>query len=152
MYWYTYVLDLCNVVHSVRCKIKVVINFVLQLKYTIDLIYVLCSPLNLIMISLADGLASLSSTRHLPLCVWRLAGVTVELLSRSLGYCGSGERQNHRLLVGWLCSCFQWVKSDHFWILTEGWPSHFQAPTLRNVNIEVVQMWRAWYFFPCEKY
>ena len=26
-----------------------------------------------------------------------------------------------------------------------------KAPTLRNTNIEVVQAWRAWYFFSCEQ-
>ena len=79
------------------------------------------SPLPLLSLSILPPLNH--TTKSLPWCAWRLAGVTVELLSRSLGYCSSGERQNHRLLVGWLCSCFQWVKSYHFWILTEGWPS-----------------------------
>ena len=39
--------------------------------------------------------------------VWRLARVSVKCLSRSAGHCGTGERQNHRLLDEWLCSCFQ---------------------------------------------
>ena len=54
-------------------------------------------------------------TRHFPLCVWRLARVSVKCLSRSAGHCSTGERQNLCLLDEWLCSCFQWVESDHSW-------------------------------------